>query len=70
VFINGLSNNLPEMIARRWTGREKARLWFGPMLEYHDFLSLPPTGRSYRRIAEAVMEQIGELAEQDRASRP
>lgn len=66
VFINGLSNNLPEMVGRRWTGGERVRLWFGPALDYREFLALPPTAPTYRRIAEFVMAQIASLGEADR----
>ena len=66
VFINGLSNNLPEMIGRRWTGGERVRIWFGPPLPYDEFLTLPPVASTYRRIAEFVMEQIASLGASDR----
>ncbi len=66
VFIAGLSNNLPEMIARRWRGGEKVRLWFGAPLDYRQLLDLPPTTPSYRRIAELVMQQIASLGAADR----
>jgi 1-acyl-sn-glycerol-3-phosphate acyltransferase len=67
VFITGLSNNLPEMISRRWRGGERVRIRFGPAVAYEEFLSLPATTSSYRTIAEFVMTRIAELAAEDRA---
>src|SRR5262249_44833955 len=47
VFIAGFSNNLPEMMARRWRGGEKVRLWFGPPVDYASLLDLPAATPSY-----------------------
>lgn len=66
VFVNGLTNNIAEVISRRWRGGERVRLWFGPALQYEEFLSLPAANPSYRRIAEFVMVKIAELASRDR----
>jgi 1-acyl-sn-glycerol-3-phosphate acyltransferase len=75
VFVMGLGNNLPAIVARRWRGGERVRLWFGPAIEYDAFLDLPPAAATYQRIAEHVMARIAELGELDRtragnASRP
>lgn len=67
-FVMGLGNSLPAIIARRWRGGERVRLWFGPALRYDAFLELPPGGLTYRRIAEHVMAKVAELAEMDRMS--
>jgi 1-acyl-sn-glycerol-3-phosphate acyltransferase len=65
-FVAGLENRLGRLIARRWRGGEPVRVWFGPALEYDQFLPLPPAGATHRRIAEYVMAKVGELGELDR----
>jgi 1-acyl-sn-glycerol-3-phosphate acyltransferase len=65
-FVLGLGNNLPAIIARRWRGGERVRLWFGPAIDYAAFLDLPPTAPTHRRIAEHVLAKIEELGEMDR----
>lgn len=69
VFVNGLSNNLLEMIGRRWRGGEPVRLWFGPTLDYREWIDAPASSETYRGIARLVMDRIAQLGELDRAAR-
>ena len=67
VFIAGLSNSLPEQVARNWRGGEHVRIHFGAPLNLSDFLARRDGVRTYVEIGEFVMGKIRELAEQDRA---
>jgi 1-acyl-sn-glycerol-3-phosphate acyltransferase len=66
VFVAGLGNSISAILSRRWHGGEKVRLWFGPALQYDQFLDLPPAPATHRRIADQVMTRIQELGELDR----
>lgn len=66
VFIAGLTNRLGEMLKRRVHGGEPIRVWFGPAFDYSEFLQRPVVGRTYRAVAERVMNEIKGLAERDR----
>jgi 1-acyl-sn-glycerol-3-phosphate acyltransferase len=66
-FIAGLNGRVGEMLKRRVQGGEPIRVWFGPAVEYDEFLQRPAVGRTYRAVAERVMDQIKGLAELDRA---
>jgi 1-acyl-sn-glycerol-3-phosphate acyltransferase len=65
-FIAGLSSRFGEMLHRRLHGGERIRLWFGPSVDYGEFLDRPATGRNSRLVAEHVMKGIRGLAELDR----
>jgi 1-acyl-sn-glycerol-3-phosphate acyltransferase len=67
-FVAGLENNVPRIVARRWRGGERVRVWFGPAIEYAAFLDLPAAASTHRRLAELVMERIAALGEMDRAA--
>ncbi|HAF13805.1 MAG TPA: hypothetical protein DCK93_17450 [Blastocatellia bacterium] len=67
VFIAGLGNDLPKQVLGNWLGGEKIRIHFGPQLEVSNYLSRPDRVRTYKEIADFVMQKIAELGEQDRA---
>jgi 1-acyl-sn-glycerol-3-phosphate acyltransferase len=66
VFIAGLGNDLPKQILGNWTGGEKIRVRFGEPLDLSEFYEQPDRLRTHKRIADFLMEKIGELAEIDR----
>ncbi|MEZ5344575.1 MAG: lysophospholipid acyltransferase family protein [Pyrinomonadaceae bacterium] len=66
VFIAGLGNDLPKQILGNWTGGEKVRIWFGEELDLSEFQSERNSVRTHKKIADFVMEKIGELGEKDR----
>jgi hypothetical protein len=66
VFIAGLGNDLPKQVLGNWTGGEKIRIHFGPLLDLSDYLSKPDRIRTYKEISDFVMSKIAELGELDR----
>ena len=66
VFIAGLCNSLPRQVARNWNREEVIRLHFGPLIDLSEYLDKPDRLRTHKEIAEALMDKIRELAEQDR----
>lgn len=68
VFIAGLGNDLPKQITGNWTGGEKVRIWFGEPIEFGSLLEDRNSVRTHKKIADFIMEKIGELAEKDRKS--
>jgi 1-acyl-sn-glycerol-3-phosphate acyltransferase len=66
VFIAGLCNSLPRQVARNWNREEVIRIHFGPVLDLSEHLGKPDRLRTHKEIADALMEKIAELAEQDR----
>jgi 1-acyl-sn-glycerol-3-phosphate acyltransferase len=66
VFIAGLCNDLPRQVRRNWNREQLIRLHFGPVIDLTDYLSRPDRLRTHKEIADALMEKIGELAEQDK----
>ncbi len=66
VFIAGLGNDLPKQILGNWTGGEKIRIWFGEEIDLTGFYEQKNTVRTYKKIADHLMEKIGELGELDR----
>jgi 1-acyl-sn-glycerol-3-phosphate acyltransferase len=66
VFIAGLRNSLPDIIARRIRGGEHIRVRFGPALDPAAWIDLPQTSAASREVAEQVMREIRRLGEQDR----
>ncbi|HJT66493.1 MAG TPA: lysophospholipid acyltransferase family protein [Pyrinomonadaceae bacterium] len=67
VFIAGLCNSLPRQVARNWNREDVIRIHFGPLIDLGEHLNKPDRLRTHKEIADAVMEKIGELAEQDRS---
>ncbi len=68
-FIAGLSGSFGQMLVRRVRGGEPIRVWFGPPIDYAEFLERPAAGRTYRAIAARVMDGIVGLGDQDRRCR-
>ena len=68
VFIAGLGNSLPNILARRIRGGEPIRVRFGPAMDHAAWADLTPTAAASRRVAELVMQDIRALGEQDRLS--
>lgn len=67
VFIAGLGNSLPRQVVGNWTGGEPIRIRFGQPLDLTAFLEKKDHVRTYKEIAEFVMQKITELGEEDRA---
>jgi 1-acyl-sn-glycerol-3-phosphate acyltransferase len=67
VFIAGLGNELPRQVLGNWRGGEKVRVHFGPAIEFSDYYERRDSVRTYKEIADRVMEKIAALGEQDRA---
>jgi hypothetical protein len=61
-----LCNSLPRQVARNWNREEVIRIHFGPVLDLSEHLGKPDRLRTHKEIADALMEKIAELAEQDR----
>jgi hypothetical protein len=66
VFIAGLCNSLPRQVARNWNREEVIRIHFGPQLDLREHFAKPDRLRTHKEIADAVMEKIAELGEEDR----
>ncbi len=69
VFIAGLGNHLPTQVLGNWSGGEKIRIHFGPLIDFSEFRSRRDHMRTYKEISELVMRKIAELGEQDRGIR-
>jgi 1-acyl-sn-glycerol-3-phosphate acyltransferase len=67
VFIAGLGNSLPRQVIANWTSGEPIRIHFGAPLALESFLEKKDHVRTYKEIAEFVMQKIAELGEEDRA---
>lgn len=67
VFIAGLGNHLPTQVLGNWTGGEKIRIHFGPLIDFSNFRPKRDHMRTYKEISELVMRKIAELGERDRA---
>ncbi len=66
VFITGLGNDLPKQIIGNWSGGDKVRIWFGEEIDLSEFDGARNAVRTHKRIADFIMEKIGELGEEDR----
>ncbi|MGI8543826.1 MAG: lysophospholipid acyltransferase family protein [Aridibacter sp.] len=66
IFITGLGNDLPKQIMGNWTGGEKIRVWFGEEIDLSEFYDQRNSLRTHKKIADFLMEKIGELGEKDR----
>lgn len=66
IFIAGLGNDLPKQILGNWTGGEKVRLWFGEPIDLDSFYAERNSLRTHKKIADFLMEKIGDLGEEDR----
>ena len=69
VFIAGLGNHLPTQVLGNWTGGEKIRIHFGPVIDFSEFQSKRDHMRTYKEISELVMRKIAQLGEEDRRRR-
>ena len=67
VFINGLGNSVPGIVAQNLRPGHPIRIWFGAELDLGRWLALPVKGSTYKQITEDVMEGVMELGELDRA---
>jgi hypothetical protein len=56
-------------VARNWNREDVIRIHFGPLMDLSPFLDKPDRLRTHKEIADAVMEKIAELGDQDRAMR-
>ncbi len=66
IFITGLGNDLLKQIMGNWTGGEKIRVWFGEEIDLSEFYDQRNSLRTHKKIADFLMEKIGELGEKDR----
>lgn len=67
VFIAGLKNSLPRQVIGNWTKEELIRIHFGPPIDFSAYAEKRDHVRTYKEIADLVMERIADLGEQDRA---
>ncbi len=67
VFIAGLGNALPRQVLGNWRGGEHIRVHFGAVLDLSEHLAKADRLRTYKEIADHVMQKIAELGEADRA---
>ncbi len=66
VFIAGLGNDLPKQILGNWRGGKKVRIWFGEPLDLNEFYERPDRKRTYKELADHLMQEIAKLGEKDR----
>jgi 1-acyl-sn-glycerol-3-phosphate acyltransferase len=66
VFIAGLGNDLVRQVLGNWTGGEPIRIHFGPQLNLSEHLAKKDRIRTYKEIADFVMNKIAELGERDK----
>lgn len=66
VFIAGLGNDLPKQIMGNWTGGEKIRIWFGEEIDLSEFYTQRNAVRTHKKIADFIMEKIGDLGTKDK----
>ena len=66
VFIAGLGNDLVRQVTGNWRGGETVRVRFGPSIDFSEFQDRRDSVRTYKEIADFVMEKIAALGEQDR----
>ncbi|MFN2399402.1 MAG: lysophospholipid acyltransferase family protein [Gemmatimonadaceae bacterium] len=69
VFVAGLDNSVVRQVRRNWRRGtvELVRIHFGPPLDLAQFLGRERRARTYKEIADFLMQGIAMLAEQDRA---
>jgi 1-acyl-sn-glycerol-3-phosphate acyltransferase len=67
VFIAGLGNRLFRQVLGNWRGGETVRVHFGPAIDFADYYDRRDSVRTYKEIADLVMENIAALGRQDRA---
>ena len=70
VFINGLINDLPRQVESNFdgTGRE-IHVVFGAPIDFGTLLDEPATARTEQRIADHVMQTVGELGQEEKRIR-
>lgn len=69
-YINGLSNNFLKQILGNFTGKgEPLIIVFGDPIDLSDLLAEPPTGKTYKLIAERVMDKIVDLSIEEKEIR-
>lgn len=66
VFIAGLRNDLIRQVLGNWFGGEPVRIWFGESVDLERFFSMRDSIRTHKQIADFLMSEIAELADQDR----
>lgn len=66
VFIAGLGNNLGRQVLGNWTGGSPIRIHFGAPADVSRFMTERDSVRTYKAIADHLMERIGDLAAADR----
>jgi 1-acyl-sn-glycerol-3-phosphate acyltransferase len=70
VFVNGLCNDLLQQVARGIVGRgTEVHVVYGAPIDFGDLLDAPQSPRTYRRIAERCLEEIGRLGQEEKRLR-
>lgn len=70
IFINGLGNELYEQIKGNFTKKgTPIVVVYGAPIDFGELLDEPPTAKTYRAIAERLVEEIEALGEEERAYR-
>jgi 1-acyl-sn-glycerol-3-phosphate acyltransferase len=70
VFINGLLNDLPRQVESNFDGSgQDIHVVFGKPIDFEGLLDEPPGARTEQRIADRVMEVIGELGQEEKRLR-
>jgi 1-acyl-sn-glycerol-3-phosphate acyltransferase len=70
VFVNGLGNDLPKQVAGGIDGMgTQIHMVFGAPIDFGRDLQAPGAPRTYRRIAERCLDEIGKLGQEEREHR-
>ena len=70
VFVNGLTNSIPEQVAGNVTKRGKpVFVVFGAPIDFGDTLDAPSSPRVYKRLSEKAIEAISALGQEERELR-
>jgi hypothetical protein len=70
VFINGLINDLPRQVESNFDGSGRAIIVvFGKPIDFGGLLDEAPGAKTEQRIADHVMQVIGELGQEEKRLR-
>jgi hypothetical protein len=58
---------LLKQVARNWNREDVIRIHFGEVMDLSEYLAKPDRLRTHKEIADAMMQKIADLGEQDRA---
>jgi 1-acyl-sn-glycerol-3-phosphate acyltransferase len=67
VFLNGLGNDLVRQVVDGLTGKGRAvHVVYGAPIDFGDLLEQPESPRTYKRIAQRCLEEIGKLGQEEK----